>query len=91
MSEPTFLRRAVAAGASVTITGLPARATIHIQPGSGGTMTAKVRAHEGDVTTTDLDPTSTSFSAAATRVTMGPLHSLIVSAATAEGAVSISY
>lgn len=90
MGAPTHVRKAVAASGTETITTLPANATVHMQPGGGGTMTAKVKVHADDVAI-DLDPTTTTYSAAATRVLLGPVHSLIVTAATAAGAVSVSF
>lgn len=90
MGAPTHVRKAVAASGTETFTQFPANTTVHLQPGSGGTMTCKVKVHEND-TAVDLDPTSTSFSSAATRVLLGPVHSIIVTAATAAGHVSISY
>jgi hypothetical protein len=90
MGAPTHVRKTVAASGTETFTQLPSNTTVHIQPGSGGTMTAKIKVHASD-TAIDLDPNTTTYSAAATRVLLGPVHSIIVTAATAAGAASVSY
>jgi hypothetical protein len=90
MGVPATARRAIAAAATYTFTDLPAGTTVAIYPGSGGTMTAKVRLTSEDALI-DLDPDTPTYSAAATRVLLGPVKELVFAAATAAGVGSIAY
>lgn len=90
MGAPTSVRRIVAAGASESVFTIPANSTIGIEPGAGGTMTCQVRVHP-DSPLVDLDSTSPSYSAAATRAIQGPVFEVRFSAATASGGGSVAY
>lgn len=90
MGAPASVRKAVASGATASVYTIPANSTIQIEPGSGGTMTCKVRAHP-DSALVDLDPDATSFSAAATRAILGPVYEIQFAAANAAGFGSVAY
>lgn len=90
MGAPTSVRKRVAASATETLRGFPANTTVQIEPGSGGTMTCKVRAHEGSAFV-DIDPDNTSFSAAATYALHGPVDAIQFGATTADGFGSIAF
>lgn len=90
MGAPTSVRKRVPAGSTERFFTFPANTTIQVGPGSGGTMTVKVRVHP-DSDLVDLDPDATSFSSAATRVLLGPVYEIQFAAASADGFASIAY
>lgn len=90
MGAPASVRRAVAVGTPQSIFTIPAHSTIQIEPGSGGSMTCKVRAHP-DSELVDLDPDATSFSAVATRAILGPVYEVQFAASVADGFGSVAY
>lgn len=90
MGAPTSVRRSVAASGTASVFTVPALSTVGIEPGAGGTMTVRVRVHP-DSPLVDLDSTTPSYNAAATRVIMGPVHEIQFSATTAAGFGSVSY
>lgn len=90
MGAPTSVRRIVTTSAPQSVFSIPANSTVGVEPGAGGTMTVKVRVHP-DSPLIDLDADTASFSAAATRVTLGPVYEIQFAAATATGAGSVAY
>lgn len=90
MGAPTSVRREVAAGGSASVFTIPANSTVGIEPGAGGTMACQVRVHP-DSPLVDLDSTTASYSAAATRVIHGPVYEIRFTATTAAGFGSVAY
>lgn len=90
MGAPTSVRKRVAASGTESLYTFPAGTSVQVEPGSGGTMTVKVRVHANSALV-DLDPDTPSFSAAATRALLGPVHEIQFAAATADGFGSVAY
>lgn len=90
MGAPTAVRKQVTAGSTASVFNVPAHSGIAIVPGSGGTMSAKVRLHP-DGSLIDLDPATASFAAAATYALLGPVYEVQFGATTADGFGTVTY
>lgn len=90
MGVPTSVRKAVAIDGTASVFQIPRRSSVMVQPGSGGTMTCQIRLHPDDVLV-DIEPGTTSYSAAKVIYLSGPAYEVRFTAAVAEGAGSVAY
>jgi hypothetical protein len=90
MGAPASMRKAVAAAGTASFYNIPAPATVCVEPGSGGTMTVKVRVHPNSALV-DLDADTTAVAAAAVRTLMSPVYEIQFGAATAAGDGSVAF
>lgn len=74
----------VAAGSTESLYGIPAPATIDINPGSGGTMTCQVRPRRGG-TLRDIESGTSSYSDDTTLTLNSPVYEIVFGAVTQPG------